>query len=243
VPRPRWPLPPATRRYALALSLGALLAGISSHELAELLAKHGLPIWSRAFVGSAVGGPFDVRDALQVGLLSCAPLVAAVYSVLASASLATDRESSATRALMRAAARLVAGATTVSLAIAVGLVLSAAIPGGLAARHTAVLAVPLALLPLMLACGGLGILVGVATGQRGATIWLVGAETVAVYALLVLADGVDALDALRYASPFHYADVRVAAFSGVEYGHVATLLAAFAVQILIAMTLLRLRNR
>lgn len=191
-----------------------------------------------ALLGPAVTKPLDGRGYVQLAFFGWAPLVAAAYAVIAS-SAAADLPRNDTLPFL---ARLLNSAARLSVAASIAL--AAAWPFGLEG-HVAIdrlIWAPLALLPLALACAGLGFLVATATDRRGLTLLIVGAETVIVFAINVIA-GLDAgLAWLRFISPFHYADVRTVFLDGPVAWHVAVLLLAFIGQIALGIGL-RARRR
>lgn len=225
----RW-LPPSTLAFAAVLSAGAALSAASSPWVSDALA-HDLPGWVAAFAGDAIEDPRAARSYLQVALFSWAPLVVAAYAVIESTRLATDAYPSS-RALVLRVVSLTAGVLLLVLATSASLLAVAPAAGFLdeiALRDLMLL--PFALVPLALACAGLGVLTGVVARSWSVALIAVGAETVVVYAMNVAADLDGSLDAMRYGSPFHYADAKMFAVHGVVPWHVALLLAAFAVQV------------
>lgn len=223
-------LPPSTLVFAALLGAGAAVGALAAPWVSEALARD-LPGWVTAFAGEAIEDPRPARNYLQVALFGWAPLVLAAYAVIESTRLATAVEPPA-RALAVRIASLTAGVLLLALATSAGLLVTrpaAGLLGEITARD--LLLLPFALVPLALACAGLGMLIGVAVRRWRVALIAAGVETVAVYAANVGADLDSSLDAMRYGSPFHYADAKILAVHGVVPWHVALLLVAFVLQI------------
>ena len=219
------------------LGLGAALSLAATGWLFDALAERDLPTVARWFAGPQAAAPIDRVDALQIAFFAWAPLAVAAYAVVVAADISTRGEARGSRDLLARVPGFVAGMLALAAAASTGLIVTRLLGGASGVSAIALAAAPFALVPLGLACGGLGMVVGVVTRSRRLTLVLVGAETVAVFALLVAADEVATLDALRHLSPFHYADARQVLTRGVAPWHVAVLLSAFVLQTAAAVAL------
>lgn len=215
--------------FVAVLGLGAALSALSTGWLLDGLAERDLPTLARWFAGPQAAAPISRAGALQVAFFSWAPLAVATYAVLAAADLSTDAAPSS-RTLLARVPGFVGGMLALAAAASTGLVITRLLGGEDGLSTIGLAAAPFALVPLGLACGGLGMMVGVVARSRRLTTVLVGAETMVVFGLLVAADEVATLDALRYLSPFHYSDARHVLTRGVEIWHAAVLLTAFVLQ-------------
>ena len=215
--------------FAGVLGLGAALSLAATGWLLDALAERDLPAVARWFAGPQAA-PIDRVGALQITFFAWAPLAVAAYAVVVAADISTRDGARGSRDMLARVPGFVAGMLVLAAAASTGLLVTRLL-GGVSGVSTVELAVaPFALVPLGLACGGLGMVAGVVTRSRRPTLVLVGAETVAVFALLVAADEVATLDALRHLSPFHYADARQVFTSGVVAWHAGMLLGAFVLQ-------------
>jgi hypothetical protein len=196
-----------------------------------------LEVWE-PLLGPAVTRPLDGRAYVQLAFFSWAPLLVAVYSVIASSAAATVTRNETVPLLLRILN------DTARLSVIASIAFAITLPFGLldeVAAERLVLA-PLALVPLGLACAGLGFVIAILTRNRGLAIAIVGAETLIVLALNVAADLDQSVSWLRYLSPFHYADVKTAFLEGVVGWHVALLLVAAVGQTALGMGLLARRS-
>ena len=216
---------------------GALAVGLAADRVIEAAPNPSDSL--EPLLGPAVTRPLDGRGYVQLAFFSWAPLVVAAYAVIASSAAATVTRNDALPLVFR----IFAGASRLTFSATI--VLAVTWPFGLDGHVEAsrLIFAPLALLPLALACAGLGFAIAMATRQRGLTVLIVGTETVIVFAINVIADVDGSLDRLRYLSPFHYADVKTVFLEGAGTWHVVLLLFAFGVQIALGIGLQARRRR
>lgn len=191
-----------------------------------------MPDSLEAWLGPAVSRPLGGREYVQLAFFSWAPMAVAVWAVVAS-SAAAGASQTARPLLVR---QIVDRGARLGIVAAVALGVAA--PFGLVdhVELNRLLLAPFALVPLGLACAGLGFLVAVVTGSRRMTLLIVGVETALVFLMNVAAHADLGLGWLRHLSPFHYADVQSAFLEGVTIWHALVLLLAAAAQFGIGLT-------
>ncbi len=223
--------------------VGAALSLATTGWLLDALAERDLPAVARWVAGPQGTAPIDRVEALQIAFFAWAPLAVAAYAVVVTADISTRDETRGSPDVLSRVPGFVAGMLALAAAASAGFMVTRLLGRVDGVSAVELTAAPFALVPLGLACGGLGMVVGVVTRSRRLTLMLVGAETVVVFALLVAADEVVTLDALRHLSPFHYADVRQVLTGGVVAWHVAVLLVAFVLQTAAAAALASIEPR
>lgn len=233
--------------YGVGIALYAALIVLMYPYLKETFAALELPEGYAAFFGQEGSDFSDARLYLTTELLSWVPLIAAIYAVVASTGLLAGDEQRGTldlllsqpvsrsRLFAERVGGLVIGALLIGLVAAVGFAVPALFVD-LGDISPLVLARAMFnLVPLMLACAGLGLLVAALAPSRGIAGGIVAVETVVVFVLNSIANLSDSLDPLHYLSPFYYADANVALTQGPDPWHVVVLLGAFAVLTAVAL--------
>jgi ABC-2 type transport system permease protein len=224
--------------YGVGMGLYAALIVSLFPMLEDTFAEMEMPEGYLAFFGSDQLDFGDPRAFLTAELMSLVPLIVAIYAVVASTGLlASDEQRGALdlvlaqplsrrRLFLERTGGLVVGALLIATAGAIGLVIPALIIDLDISVFVLVRAM-FNLVPLMLACAGLGLLVAAVTPSRGVAGGLVAAETVAVWLLNSISNLNDTLEPLHFLSPFYYGDSPRALFDGPVAWHVAVLLGAF----------------
>ncbi len=228
--------------YGAGIALYAALMVLLYPLFKDMLAELELPQGYAAFFGQEGVADFsDPRTYLTTELLSWVPLIVAIYAVVASTGLFAGDEQrgtlelllseplSRTRLFMERVAALVIGALLISLLAAIGFAVPALFVDLGDVSPLSLAGAMFNLVPLTLACAGLGLLVAAVTPSRGIAGGIVAAETATVFILNSIANLNDSLDPLHYLSPFYYADSNVVLTQGPEPWHVVVLLVAFAV--------------
>lgn len=233
--------------YGVGIGLYTALIVSLFPMLRDTFAEIELPEGYLAFFGQEELDLSSPRGFFSTELMSWVPLIAAIYAVVASTGLLAGDEQSGALDLMLAqplsrrrlflerTGGLVVGAVLIAAAGTAGFLIPA-----LFVDLDDLTAFELAramfnLVPLMLACAGLGLLVAAVSPSRGLAGGLVAAETVVVWIMNSLSNLNDSLEPLHFLSPFYYADSSVVMFGGPEPGHVAVLLGAFVLLTLLAM--------
>lgn len=227
--------------YGLGIGLYAALIVLLYPVFKDTLAELELPEGYAAFFGQESADFSDPRTFLTTEVLTLIPLVGAIYAVVASTGLLAGDEQrgtlelllsqplSRTRLFVQRVAGLVIGALVISVVGAVGFAVPALFVdlGDVSPLSLAV--AMFSLIPLMLACAGLGLLVAALAPSRAAAGGIVAAETVVVFLLNSISNLNDSLEPLHYLSPFYYADSNVVLAQGPDPWHVVVLLTAFVV--------------
>jgi ABC-2 type transport system permease protein len=227
--------------YGLGIGLYAALIVLMYPYLKDTFADLELPEGYAAFFGQEGLDFSDARLYLTIELLTWIPLIAAIYAVVASTGLFAGDEQrgtlelllsqplSRTRLFVERVAGLVIGALVISVVGAIGIAVPALFVDLGDVAPLSLAGAMFSLLPLMLACSGLGLLVAAVAPSRAAAGGIVAAETVVVFLLNSISNLNDSLEPLHYMSPFYYADSNVVLTQGPDPWHVIVLLAAFVV--------------
>ena len=224
--------------YGVGVGLYAALIVSLFPMLEDTFADLEMPEGYLAFFGSEQLDFGDPRAFLTTELMSLVPLIVAIYAVVASTALLAGDEQrgaldlvlaqplSRRRLFLERTGGLVAGALLIATAGAIGLLIPALIIDLDVPAFVLVRAM-FSLVPLMLACAGLGLLVAAVTPSRGVAGGLVAAETVTVWLLNSVSNLNDTLEPLHFVSPFYYADGPTVLFDGPVLWHAAVLIGAF----------------
>lgn len=233
--------------YGGGIGLFAALIVLLFPMVGDTFAQVELPEGYLAFFGQGQLDLSTPRAYLTMELMTSLPLIAAIYAVVASTALLAGDEQrgaldlmlaqplSRRRLFLERTGGLAVGAVLIAGAGTAGLLIPALFVdlGDLTAFELA--RAMFNLVPLMLACAGLGLLVATVTPSRGLAGGLVAAETVAVWILNSISNLNDWLEPLHFLSPFYYADSSDALFGGPVPWHAAVLLGAFVLLTLLAM--------
>lgn len=227
--------------YGVGIGLYAALMVLLYPVFEDTLAELELPEGYTAFFGQETADFSDPRTFLTTELMSLVPLITAIYAVVASTGLFAGDEQrgmlelllsqplSRTRLFIERVAGLVVGALVISVVGAVGFAVPALFIDLGDVPTLSLAGAMINLVPLMLACAGLGLLVAALAPSRAAAGGIVAAETVVVFLLNSISNLNDSLEPLHYLSPFYYADSNVVLTQGPDPWHVVMLLAAFVV--------------
>lgn len=241
--RLRWQL----LAYGGGIGLYAALMVLLYPMFGETFAEVELPEGYLAFFGQDLLDLSSPRGFLTTELMSLVPLIAAIYAVVASTGLLAGDEQSGTldlvlaqplsrrRLFLARTGGLVIGAVVIAVAGAAGLVIPALFVDLDDLTTFELARAMLNLIPLMLACAGLGLLIAAVSPSRAVAVGLVATETVAVWIVNSIANLSDSLEALHFMSPFYYGDAPVVMFGGPVPWHAAVLLSAFVLLTLLAM--------
>lgn len=206
----------------------------------ETFAELELPEGYASFLGGDAELDLSTpRGYMTTEMMSWVPLVGAMYAVFASTSLFGSDEQDGTLELLltqpisrrRLFVERVGGLVIATLLIgalaATGIVIGSLFVdlGDLGALQLA--GAMFNLVPLMLACAGLGLLVATLTPTRGLALALVAGETVVVFLLNSISNLNGTLEPLRYLSPFYYSDSATVLHDGIAISHLLMLFGAF----------------
>jgi ABC-2 type transport system permease protein len=225
--------------YGVGIGLYAALMVLLYPVFKDTLAELEIPEGYAAFFGQEATDFSDPRTFLTAELMSLLPLITAIYAVVASTGLLASDEQRGTlelllsqplsraRLFVERVGALVIGALLISLLGAIGFAIPALFVdlGGVSPLVLA--GAMFNLVPLMLACAGLGLLVAAVAPSRGVASGIVAAETAVVFLMNSVANLADVLEPLHYLSPFYYADSNVVLTNGPSPWHIAVLLGAF----------------
>jgi len=239
--------------YGVGLGAVAALYVVVYPAFADTFADFEFPEAYSAFLGAS--DISDPRNFFQIEFFSFwMPLLLAIYALIASTAQFAGDEQKGTLEMVLAqplsrrslfvqrAAGLAVAAVLICALGALGFAVSAPFVrlGDVALRELVVATLNLA--PLMLACAGLGLVVATVSPTRGVAAGLVALETFVVYFANTLSSLADWLEPLRYLSLFFCADVSVALSDGIEAGHAAVLLGAFALLTALAVRAFEVRE-
>ncbi len=225
--------------YGLGLGAVAALIVVIYPAYAETLEGFELPAIYESFFGEGVGDFSNPRAFLQVEFFAWAPLLLAVFAIIAGTGLLGGEEGAGTLELLLAqpvSRRMVFAQKLAALAVAtvaihavagLGFLLSAPfvdLRGEIGALE--LYAATFSVLPFALACVALSVLAAALTPTRGLAAGLMTVETVVMYLMSAFADIVPGLDWMRYLSPFFYSDAQRVLTSGVVWWHQGLLLAS-----------------
>ena len=231
--------------YGGGLALLAAMYTVLFPAIGETIADIELPAAYEAFLGTAELG--TARAFIQVEFFSFwLPLLIAIYAIIAATGQLAGEEGEGTLEMTLAqpvARRRVLLERFVALTIGVALICAGASLGFLftlplidAGDLTLleVLLAPFAMVPFGVALIALGLFAGTVAPTRGQASAMLTAFVVAAYLADVLPDLATRLDALRYASLFHYADAKHVLTEGVVPWHIAVELASAVALLLLA---------
>ncbi len=229
----------STALSAIGMVLVILMVGALFPAVGGSIGKLDLPDGVSDLLGGADYGTLSGWMRSEIGAVY-GPLVIAGLAIGAAAGSTAGEEEDGVFALLAAhpvsRARLVlekgaamaVGVLAVSTATWLGLVAGVALAGGgIAIGDLAALCLHLACFGLMI--GALALAIAAATGRRSAAVG--GAAAFAVLGFLIngFAPLVDAIDWLRYLSPFHYYEGSDPIVNGVDVSDLVVLIAAAAV--------------
>lgn len=220
----------------------------------ETLSSIELPEGFSAFFGD-LEDMSSLRTFVQLEFFSVwMPLLLAVYAITAGTSqIAGDEERgrlevvlaqpvTRTRLMLERAAALLVGAFAIIATVAVALFVGALALSGEDLSPVRALTAPFAMLGFGAVLIALALLFGAVAPRRGQATALLTLLTVGFYVFDVLRDFVDALEPLRFVSPFFYANTKAVLTAGVEPWHQAVLYISTLVLLVLALRAFEARD-
>ncbi len=232
---------------AVIVMVGALFPAVGGS-----IGKLNLPQGVTELLGGADYGTLAGWMRSEVGAVY-GPLVIAGVAISAAASLTAGEEEDRILALVLAhpvtrgqliaakAAAVAGGVLLIALGTFVGLVVGVAIGGGgVTLGHLAALAIHLVFFGLTM--GAVALAAAAATGRKGVAVGAASAIGILAFLINGFAPLVDALDWLKYLSPFYYYAGSDPIGTGVDIGHLLVLAAATAALMSAALVLFERRD-
>ncbi len=215
--------------YGIGLGAWAAIIVALYPTFRDSMSELELPAWYGEFLGTADWT--TPRNFIQIELFSWIPLLLIVYTVVAATGVIAGDEQrgtlelvlaqpvSRTRVFLERAAAVALGTVVICACTSLGLLAVwpfVDLPG---LPLSDLLAAPFGMLPLALLFAALALCLAALLPTRGAAAGVTTAIAVTGYIALAVADLADGFDALRYVTPFYYADQKALLTEGVVWWH------------------------
>ena len=222
--------------FGVGLGITAALILAIYPSYSDALEGVELPEFYESLFGEGVADLSNPRNFIQIEYFSWAPILLAVFAIIAGTGALGGEESAGTLELLLAQP---VSRRKVLLQKLAGVTLATVLIHGLAASAFLLVAPLVDLkgevggfelaaatfssLPFTFSCAALSMFVATLTPTRALAAGLMTAETVAIYLASVFADLVSGLEWLRYLSPIYYSDAQAVLTEGVMWWHQALL--------------------